>query len=723
MVPTVNRVVPFACLLWVGCTAAGIPGSPPDGGAVDSGHGNPDAGGTPVAGACGSANGAATTVPPQSNLCSTGTASSVQGTGPWTWTCDGSGGGANASCSAPVPGTIDGVCGAATSVRTPTPPSTDLCDAGTPTAVTEVPVPGGDWKWTCDGSDGGTNAACTAQWPYLVGICGPANGVPSATPPDAGLCDGGIQTGVWANGVTGLPPFGWSCIGAGGGTSQTCLAPVPAPTGINGRCGGANDTPVASAPAANLCTAGAASPVTGAGPWSWTCDGTDGGSTAYCFAPPPSAGSVGTLQAGPAGGSNGTLLLLTDGTVMVANGGISSAWSRLKPDSSGSYASGTWSSMPSMKYSRLFFASAVLPDGRVFVGGGEYGTGTGNVEIYDPVANAWTEVPNWSGDIGDSTAEVLADGSVLLLPRLPAYGMIYDISSGAWTKTATKLGSPRVDVNDEESCVLLADGSVLTVDVNAAGGSQRYLPASNQWVSAGLLPVQLVNPAFEIGPGVLLYDGRAFFLGATGHTAFYSPTSDSWAAGPDIPQGLPAADAPAAVMLNGHVLFVAGSGSVDLFDFDPETLLYSQVASALGSSTTPNRMLVAPSGQVLMTGFNQMLVFTPNGSADPAWKPSISSVSAKGGAYLVNGIQLNGLTQGAYYGDDSQQASNYPLFQLVDGSGHVSYARSSNFSQMGVAPGAAGSATLDVTGIPAGSYSLFAVANGIASAPVPFTVR
>ncbi|MDD5569486.1 MAG: polysaccharide deacetylase family protein, partial [Candidatus Pacebacteria bacterium] len=51
-------------------------------------------------GLCGSANGQSFTSAPTSNLCASGTASAISGTGPWTWTCNGSTGGTNASCSA-----------------------------------------------------------------------------------------------------------------------------------------------------------------------------------------------------------------------------------------------------------------------------------------------------------------------------------------------------------------------------------------------------------------------------------------------------------------------------------------------------------------------------------------------------------------------------------------------------------------------------------------------
>src|SRR5262245_2242756 len=79
-----------------------------------------------------------------------------------------------------------------------------------------------------------------------------------------------------------------------------------------------------------------------------------------------------------------TMLLMTDGTVMATDGG--SAWYRLTPDASGSYANGAWSTLAPMHDTRLYDGSVVLPDGRLFVAGGEYGTGGNTAEIYDPLS-------------------------------------------------------------------------------------------------------------------------------------------------------------------------------------------------------------------------------------------------------------------------------------------------------------------------------------------------
>jgi hypothetical protein len=55
-------------------------------------------------------------------------------------------------------------------------------------------------------------------------------------------------------------------------------------TPSNGACGAANGAPFTAAPTTNLCSAGTASAVSGSGPWSWSCAGLNGGTTASCSA-------------------------------------------------------------------------------------------------------------------------------------------------------------------------------------------------------------------------------------------------------------------------------------------------------------------------------------------------------------------------------------------------------------------------------------------------------
>ena len=120
----------------------------------------------------------------------------------------------------------------------------------------------------------------------------------------------------------------------------------------------------------------------------------------------------------------GNPLLLTDGTVILHQA-CGPQWWRLIPDPFGSYVNGTWKRIASLPsgYAPLYFGSAVLPDGRVMMAGGEYNATNGNCHpvwtnqgaIYDPKANKWRRVAHPSGwtTIGDAQSVVLPDGTYM----------------------------------------------------------------------------------------------------------------------------------------------------------------------------------------------------------------------------------------------------------------------------------------------------------------------
>ena len=114
---------------------------------------------TAVNGVCGSSNGLMASAKPTTNLCTTGTASAVSGSGPWTWSCVGSNGGSNASCSDKLASTtkINGACGPSNGLTVSAKPTASLCTAGTASTVSGS----GPWSWTCAGSGGGSTTACS----------------------------------------------------------------------------------------------------------------------------------------------------------------------------------------------------------------------------------------------------------------------------------------------------------------------------------------------------------------------------------------------------------------------------------------------------------------------------------------------------------------------------------------------------------------------------------
>ena len=468
--------------------------------------------------------------------------------------------------------------------------------------------------------------------------------------------------------------------------------------------------------------------------------------------------------------------LLTDGSVIVQEGGCQ-RWFKLTPDQRGSYVNGTWTQLASLPadYSPLYHSTAVLPDGRVIIEGGEYNffvpVWTNLGAIYNPIANTWTAVappPFFEGGpptqtIGDAQSVVLANGTYMQANCCTNQGALLNAKTLTWTPT----GTGKYDPNDEEGWTLLPNGKVLTVDayvpippfpyIPDGKNYELYDPKTGDWSVAGTTPVQLWDswltcgeasqeptngPTFELGPAVLRPDGTVFYMGsntcpsttspsgfASGHNAIYNSYTGTWTAGPDFPGGINIADGPAALEPNGKVLMFASPG----FGDPPSSFLEwdgKKLEEVPGTPNAPTdgsyygNMLVLPTGQILFTDFSDDIeIYTPTPGYPRNAQPVLLFTPIflkRGQSYQAFGIGFNGVSQGAAYGDDVQAASNYPLVRVTNLiNGHVQYSRTHDHSSMAVASPQLVSTHFDV---PANQEpcicKLEVVANGIASNPV-----
>jgi len=398
-------------------------------------------------------------------------------------------------------------------------------------------------------------------------------------------------------------------------------------------------------------------------------------------------------------------LLLTDGTVII-NEQCSSQWFQLTPDINGSYRNGSWSQIASLPtgYAPLYFASQVLPDGRVIINGGEYNScvavWTTQGAIYDPLGNAWTSVapPNGWTTIGDAQSIVLPNGQYMLANCCTKQQALLNLATITWTAT----GANKADINDEEGWTLLPDGSVLTVDANNPANltnSERYLPNTGGWVSAGSTIVKLADTnadnsgSHEMGPQVLRPDGTVFATGATGETATYDTKHGFWTVGPSFPdvmgQGqFDVADGPASILTDGNVLVAASPGvfqkPTHMFEFDGNTLTrVADPPNAQDQSSYFGFMVALPTGEILFTtGSSDIEIYSPAGTFKEPWRPTIEQgpfTLVHGETYQVYGRLFNGRSGGSAYGDDYQAATNYPLVRITNlATGHVFYCRTFN---------------------------------------------
>jgi len=451
----------------------------------------------------------------------------------------------------------------------------------------------------------------------------------------------------------------------------------------------------------------------------------------------------------------GNPILLTDGTVMLQDDGCQDWW-KLTPDEFGSYVNGTWTQLASTPagYSPLYHSSAVLPDGRVIIEGGEYNflqpVWSNLGAIYNPLTNTWTMVnpPTGWSTIGDAQGIVLANGTFMQANCCTTESALLNPATLTWTPT----GSGKFDVYDEEGWTLLPNRRVLTVDAyvfqyDARGmNSEIYNPNTGSWSSAGSTIVQLWDSAamcggrnhasFEVGPGVLRPDGTVFYTGANrcgaGHTAIYNSNSGTWTPGPDFPDSLDIADGPAALEPNGKVLMMASPGifrtGSRFFEWDGSSLTeVSPAPHASSDSSFYGNFVVLPTGQILFTDFFFVSVYNPSGTYNPAWAPTIQSAPTHvrpGGSYLISGFRFNGMSEGAAYGDDQQSSTNFPLVRITNNrTRHVFYSRTHDHSSMAVASSDLVSTHFDVPVTEErGPSQLVVVANGIPSAAIAITV-
>jgi hypothetical protein len=459
-----------------------------------------------------------------------------------------------------------------------------------------------------------------------------------------------------------------------------------------------------------------------------------------------------TLLKNLPGRSASAMWLMQDGSVLANLYGEAQLMS-LRPDEKGSYVSGSWTASGNFLMAKTFFASAVLSDGRLVTAGGEFvGLNAASeaqqdesnfCEIFDmftdrlPTSVQVASPPGWP-NIGDAPSVVLNDGTWMIgnsSQGLNNHVALLNPSTLTWT---FGIG----DGYQEETWTLLQTGDVITWACNSLT-SMRYDALVNSFIPDQNLPAFLgAQNNLETGPGITLMDGRVICFGGSGQTCIYTPglqgSNGTWVQGPNLPinpvngDQLIAADVGAILEPNGKVfLLAAGLNTASAFvEYDPALNAFGPILTdtPVVSARDVTRMLLLPDGHglisIALSGDYYDLTFSKGG--DASWAPTITSFPATvktGSTVTLSGTQLCGLSECQSFGDDNQQAENYPLVRFVNKeSGEVTYARAHDVSTRSIAPGKAGTVLVDIPNLNAGAYSVHVVAMGIPSAAVTVNV-
>ena len=375
----------------------------------------------------------------------------------------------------------------------------------------------------------------------------------------------------------------------------------------------------------------------------------------------------------------------------------------------------------------------ILPDGRFYQAGGEYiyaypsGSSASDhdaVQLYNPVTNTWTlGQQGLYGTLYDSGSATLANGSIVASDISAAQTQIFSPAANSWTGVG-----PRPAPAGEDGWVTLPDGSVVSM---SAGGQYRFNPSGNTWITLPAAPSGYQNGSVDAAMTTLMYNGKILVIGSNS-SAVYTPgatpsSPGSWAQGPGMPQGSYVDDSYADPEPNGKVIFdtvrcswitnACGSAAgPEVVEYDPATNTMTPISEPPDPSGQAVNFINLPNGQVLAAAGDQDWIYTPVGTPQDSWRPTVTSVTSNSnGSYHLTGTQLTGfVTVGE---DDYQDPQNFPIVYLKDPAGDVYYARSFNFSTMAPStPGEVESADFTLpSGLPHGTYSLYVSACGVSS--------
>lgn len=299
----------------------------------------------------------------------------------------------------------------------------------------------------------------------------------------------------------------------------------------------------------------------------------------------------------------------------------------------------TWTEVESLNKPRKTPATVALADGSAFVIGGLNADDVAfsSTKRFDPARRDWADGPLLHVARATPAAAALVDGRVLVVSTVAAdetntrvSGEIYDPATGAWTAIAPHMGGSIEDL------VPLADGRVL--GVGAAFEISLWLeifdPKRVTWTVVATPPSDYWGSEFVAldDGGVLAVGGYSEADGSlrpTDRVERYDPARDKWSA--QAPMSTPRLGAQAVLLSDGRVLVAGGAARDDGTDgealssaevFDPSANRWT----AVGDLLEPRRdglAVALDDGSVLVLGGDA--AFNVHGDT-PFCPPPLTSV-------------------------------------------------------------------------------------------------
>lgn len=395
----------------------------------------------------------------------------------------------------------------------------------------------------------------------------------------------------------------------------------------------------------------------------------------------------------PNGAQSGTMLLLTDGTIMIQDGG-SASWLRLTPDASGSYIDGTWTSNPinPMSTNRLYFASEVLQSGKVWVLGGEYygpdlnSAWTSTGEEWDPIANTWSPIAafppqscfsvayNVTGNISSGSPAITNLPPAVTPTFLPGWAVS---GNGIPAKTTVTSVDSASQVHISNDATATQSGAALTFTGTPAscfGDDPSILLPGDRILAGSLVSnstyiYDIVNNSFTLAANkvyndssdeegwtklangkIITYDVSQTVNSGISYAEIYDPVANKWSsispadgsAGGTLPL-LSSTEVgyelgPALRLLDGRAFLIGATGNTALYN--PATNTWAAgpvitgrlngIPATFGSDDAPGAIL--PNGDVIF-------------AADAGPSPVISTGSTVSGSAVITGINSTATIQ------------------------------------------------------------------------------